>query len=283
MSRLLGMGACQLETDTGNVQKNMESLATQIRIMRAYSPWIKLVCAPELCLQGPYHMASSAETIPGPISGFCADLAREHEIYLIPGSLYEKAGNTVYNTSPVFTPQGKMVGRYRKMYPWRPYEKTASGSETVVFDVAGGGRVGVCICYDLWFPEVIRDLVFKGAEVIMVPTLTGTQDRHQEIILCRAAAIANQCFVVSVNGAGESAKGQSMIVDPEGNIVQKAGPFPENLMAMLDLGRVDQVRQYGTCGVSRPVASFLHESHQFPHQNAGNQSPLANRLRISKD
>jgi deaminated glutathione amidase len=278
MSRLLGMGVCQLETDPRNLEKNMQSLATQIKVMRAYNPWIKLVCAPELCLQGPYHMASSAETIPGPLSTFCADLARKHEIYLIPGSLYEKEGQAIYNTAPIFTPQGKIVARYRKMYPWRPHEKTSPGRETVVFDVAGAGRVGVCICYDLWFPEVIRDLVFKGAEVIMVPTLTGTQDRSQEIILCRAAAIANQCFVVSINGAGRLSKGQSMIVDPEGNIVQKAGPFPETLMAMLDLNQVDQVRQYGTCGVSRPVASFLHEAHSFPHQEPGSRTPLSDTI-----
>lgn len=278
MSRLLGMGVCQLETDTANTQKNMESLATQIKIMRAYSPWIKLVCAPELCLQGPYHMASSAETIPGSISEFCADLAQKNEIFLIPGSLYEKEGKAIYNTAPIFTPQGKMVGRYRKMYPWRPYEKTASGSETVVFEIAGVGRIGVCICYDLWFPEVIRDLVFKGAEVIMVPTLTGTQDRSQEIILCRAAAITNQCYVVSINGAGQISKGESLIVDPEGNIMQKAGQLPENLMAMLDLSRVDQVRHYGTCGVSRPVASFLHESHRFPHQAPRTKTPLSDTI-----
>ena len=278
MSRLLGMGVCQLETDTGDIQKNMASLATQIKIMRAYSPWIKLVCAPELCLQGPYHMASSAETIPGSISEFCADLARKHEIYLIPGSLYEKEGETIYNTAPIFNPQGNMIARYRKMYPWRPYEKTVSGSETVVFDVADVGRVGICICYDLWFPEVIRDLVLKGAEVIMVPTLTSTQDRSQEIILCRAAAIANQCYVISINASGKNSKGQSIIVDPEGNIMQKAGQLPENLMGMLDLSRVDQVRQYGTCGVSRPISSFLHESHRFPYQLAGSKTPLSDKF-----
>ena len=147
------------------------------------------------------------------------------------------------------------------------------------FEITDVGRVGVCICYDLWFPEVIRDLVFKGAEVIMVPTLTGTQDRWQEIILCRAAAITNQCYVISVNGAGQTSKGRSLIVDPEGNIMQKAGERPENLMAMLDLSRVDQVRQYGTCGVSRPVASFLHESHRFPHQGAGTKTPLSEKLK----
>jgi predicted amidohydrolase len=279
MNRLLGIGVCQLDIDTSNTLKNMEALATQIGIMRAYSPWINLVCAPELCLQGPYHMEASAEKIPGPISEFCAELARKHEIYLIPGSLYEKAGQAIYNTAPVFSPKGKLIVRYRKLYPWRPYEKTASGSETVVFDVPDVGRVGVCICYDLWFPEVVRDLVCKGAQVIMVPTYTGTQDRHQEIILCRAAAIYNQCYVVSINALGRGSKGMSLIVDPEGNVMQQAGQLPENLMAMLDLNRVDQVRQYGTCGVSRPLASYLHESHRFPHQRPGTRSPLSGQLK----
>jgi formamidase len=278
MNRLLGIGVCQLQSESGDTQKNMESLARQIEVMRNYSPWIKLVCAPELSLQGPYRMAASAQTIPGPITEFCSDLARKHGIYLIPGSLYEQAGELIYNTAPVFDPRGKMVARYRKMYPWRPYEKTASGSETVVFDITGSGRVGVCICYDLWFPEVIRDLVWKGAQVIVVPTFTGTQDRDQEIILCRAAAISNQCYVISINALGRGAKGQSLIVDPEGNVLQQAGQLPENLMAMLDLGQVDQIRKYGTCGVSRPVASFVHEAHRFPYQQAGARTPLVDTL-----
>jgi formamidase len=257
----------------------MDALENQISVMRAYSPWIKLVCAPELCLQGPYHMETTAEAIPGPISTYCAELAREHEIYLIPGSLYEKAGDAIFNTAPVFNPQGQLVTRYRKMYPWRPYERTSSGTESVVFDIPDAGRVGICICYDLWFPEVVRDLVCKGAEVIVVPTYTGTQDRRQEIILCRAAAIYNQCYLVNVNALGKDAKGQSLIVDPEGNIMQMAGQLAENLMAMLDLNRVDQVRQYGTCGVSRPLASFLYESHPFPHQVKGAKPSLKERLK----
>jgi len=278
MSRLLGIGVCQLDTDVTSIQQNMESLASQIGIMRAYSPWINLVCAPELCLQGPYHMEASAEKIPGLISEFCAELARKHEIFLIPGSLYEKEGQAIYNTAPVFNPQGKLIVRYRKMYPWRPFEKTTSGSETVVFDVPDVGRIGVCICYDLWFPEVIRDFTCKGAQVILVPTYTSTQDRSQEIILCRAAAICNQCYMVSVNALGRGSKGQSLIVDPEGNVMQLAGQQPENLMAMLDLRRVDQIRKYGTCGVSRALASYIHESHSFPHQRPDSKTSLSIQL-----
>lgn len=279
MSRLLGVGACQIEPKSGDIQQNLDALARQVDIMRSYSPWIKLICAPELSLQGPYRMETTAQPIPGPITQFCSDLARTHGIYLIPGSIYEQAGETIYNTAPVFDPQGNLVARYRKMYPWRPYEKTTSGCETVVFDIPGAGRVGVCICYDLWFPEVIRDLVWKGAEVIVIPTFTSTQDRSQEIILCRAAAITNQCYVISINALGRGSKGQSLIVDPEGNILQQAGQLPENLMAILDLEHVRQVREYGTCGVSRSVASFIHESHCFPYQKERAQTPLTTTLR----
>lgn len=279
MNRLLGIGLCQLDTDSAHTEKNMKSLGTQLGLMLRYSPWIQLVCAPELCLQGPFHMASAAEPIPGPISQFCADLARKYRVHLVPGSLYEKENDAIYNTAPVFDPQGQLIARYRKMYPWRPYEKTCSGNETVVFDVADVGRVGVCICYDLWFPEVSRDLVLKGAEIILVPTFTGTQDRRQEIILCRAAAISNQCYIASVNASGKGSKGQSLLVDPEGNVMQMAGRQPENLLAMLDLNRVDQVRRYGTCGVSRPITSFLHESHRFPHQSPGAKTPLSRKLK----
>ncbi len=143
--------------------------------------------------------------------------------------------------------------------------------------MADVGRVGVCICYDLWFPEVTRDLALKGAEIILVPTFTGTQDRRQEIILCRAAAISNQCYIASVNASGKGSKGQSLLVDPEGNVMQMAGRQPENLLAMLDLNRVDQVRRYGTCGVSRPITSFLHESHRFPHRSPETKTPLSRK------
>ncbi|MGC8490242.1 MAG: carbon-nitrogen hydrolase family protein [Syntrophobacteraceae bacterium] len=278
MNRTLGIGVCQMHTAFGQVRQNLEALAQNVARILSYSPWVKLICAHELCIQGPAAMEANAEPIPGSITEFCADLARKHQIYLVPGSLYEKVGDDYYNTAPVFSPTGEMLAQYRKMYPWRPYEKTLAGKETVVFEIPGFGVVGICICYDIWFPEVIRDLVCKGAELILAPTFTETQDRRQELILCQAAAIANQCFVVSINGLGKNAKGQSIIVDPEGNILQHAGQSPENLMAMLDLSRVDQVRTYGTCGISRPVACFLHESHRFSYQLPSEKESLPGRL-----
>ena len=77
------------------------------------------------------------------------------------------------------------------------------------------------ICYDLWFPEVARDLVDLGAEVLLVPTMTTTGDRSQEQIISQATAITQQAYVVSCNGVGFGGVGGSLIVDPDGNILQQ--------------------------------------------------------------
>lgn len=266
MNRLLGLGACQMKMNKGDVKANLETLSRQIENIKFYSPWVKLICAPELFIPGMSSMEQTAQAIPGDITAHCADLAKTHAVYLIPGSLYEKTEDGIYNTAPVFDPQGDLIALYRKMYPWRPHEKTVSGDHTVTFDIPGVGTMGLCICYDLWFPEVIRDLVWQGAEVVLIPTFTSTQDRRQELILCRAAAMMNQCYIVSVNGLNPGGVGQSVIVDPEGNMIQQANQLPENMIAMLNLDMVTQVRTYGTCGVSRALTSYFHEAHRFPYQ-----------------
>jgi len=275
MSGLLGLGACQMEVAPENIEKNLESMKKQIELIKFYSPWVKLVVTPELCFHSAAGFEKKAMAIPNRITDFCSAVAREQNIFLVPGSIYEKWEGHVYNASPVFDDKGNILSVYRKMYPWRPHEKTTSGKHTLTFDIPEIGRIGVCNCYDLWFPELIRDLVFKGARIILVPTSTGTADRSQEIILARAAAIQNQCFIVSVNAAGCSGNGESLIVDPDGNIVQKAGTKKENLIAMLDLSAVQRSRDYGVAGVTRPLASFFHEKHRFDYQTQSfEKSPI---------
>src|SRR3546814_17328061 len=104
------------------------------------------------------------------------DLARTHGLWLVPGSLYERREGAVYNTAPVIDPEGKVVARYRKLFPFAPYERDVEpGSAFVVFDVPGAGRFGVSICYDMWLPETQRSLVSLGEEVILHTTLTRSE------------------------------------------------------------------------------------------------------------
>lgn len=280
MNRLLGLAACQLAVVPGDIKTNLANMVRQIEVIKYYSPWVKLIVASELVLQGSPDYEKLAQPVPGPITDSCSRIARQYGIYFIPGSMYEKQGNRIYNSSPVFDDQGNIMAVYHKMYPWRPHEKTAAGTRTLVFDIPAVGKIGLANCYDLWFPELIRDMVVKGAEVILIPTAAGTQDRDQEIILARAAAIQNQCYVVSINGLGidgvsSGGKGNSLIVGPEGHIIQKTGQLQENMIAMLDLDAVQRSRDYGIAGVSRPLASFFHEKHRFDYQSrAYEESPV---------
>jgi formamidase len=184
-------------------------------------------------------------------------LARELGVWLVPGSFYERAENrAIYNTAIAVSPGGEIVARYRKCFPWRPYETTAAGTELVVFDVAEVGRVGLAICYDGNFPETFRQLAWLGAEVVLQPSLTPTRDRDLELVLARANAIVNQVFVVNVNAAGPQATGQSLVVDPEGLVRQQAGGGEEILVDVLDLDAVRRVREHGTLGLNRTWAQL---------------------------
>ena len=98
--------------------------------------------------------------------------------------------------------------RYRKVFPWMPYEGVDRGLKAPpVFEIPRVGKVGVLICYDGWFPEMARGLAFRGAEIILHPTLTTTADREQELVLARANAIVNQCYVVNVKPCRASVAG----------------------------------------------------------------------------
>jgi formamidase len=280
MERTLGIGTCQIDTVPGEFDRNIQALKNSIEAILFKKPWVRLVCAHELCIQGIPDMQAVAQEIPGEITRACAELAKKYGIYLIPGTLYEKRDGRIFNTAPVFDPKGDMITTYSKLYPWRPQETTSAGTDTVVFDIPGSCRVGLCICLDIWYPEVMRDLVWKGAEVIFIPTATGTPDRRLEIILAQASAITNQCYIVSVNGSGKWSNGQSLIVDPEGVILQQTGQLCENMTAMLDLARIDTVRNYGTYGVTHPLAGFFHEQHRFGYQQQDySDSPIFSSMK----
>ena len=177
--------------------KNIEQLKTHLNYLGKLLPQVKMVILPELSISD-IHLQphEQAHKIPGQLTSLFSSLAKKHGVWLIPGSVYEKAGKNIYNTALVFSPKGELVGKYRKRYPWCPYEKTTPGKDPFVFSIEGFGTICLMICYDLWFPEVARDLVNLGAEVILVPTMTTTGDRKQEQIISQATAITQQCYRV---------------------------------------------------------------------------------------
>ncbi|MFB6851643.1 carbon-nitrogen hydrolase family protein [Streptomyces sp. NPDC056341] len=199
-----------------------------------------------------------AEPLDGPRGKALGALARELGIWLVPGTVLERAADgSVYNTAVVYDPAGELVASYRKIFTWRPYEPVCVGRDFVVFDIPGHGRVGLSICYDSWYPELTRHLAWMGAELVINVVQTPTAGRAQEIPINQANAIVNQVWVASVNGAGPTAHGRSLLVDPEGHVqVAAAGMEDVTLTSVVDFDRVAAARKYGTCGDSWPWDHF---------------------------
>jgi len=259
-------------------EDNRDRLEKETARVLARFPWVRMVVFPELCSFG--SDVGLAEAMPGPTEDRYRALAMKHRIWLVPGSIYERAGEDVFNTAPVINPDGEVVGRYRKMYPFLPYEKgVKSGTEFVTFDVPEVGRFGVSICYDGWVPETTRALVWKGAEVILHPTMTGTIDRKQELILAQASAIANQCYFVDVNATGQLGNGRTIIVGPEGEIVHQSGEVGEQIPFTIDLDRVREVRRNGTLKLGQVLKSFRDTPIEFPcYRGERQESPSMSAL-----
>lgn len=243
--------------------RDLAAYAADVSALVAARPGVRLVVHPELHLEStdastPPDPRDLAEPLGGARDTTLAQLAGDLGIWLMPGSVYELAADgRVHNTAPVYDPSGTRVAAYRKIAPWRPYETTTPGGDFVVFDMGQHGRVGISICYDAWFPEIARHLAWLGADLIVNLVQTPTSDREQEVVLARANAIVNQVFVASVNGAGPTAVGRSLLVDPEGRVRSSAvGAESVVLTDVIDLGEAARVREHGTAGLNRVWEQF---------------------------
>ncbi|MEY9775555.1 carbon-nitrogen hydrolase family protein [Arthrobacter sp. MW3 TE3886] len=264
MERILPLIAAQARPR--RIGEPVTAFADEVTTALAAQPHSKLVVFPELHLFGDSEpdqqrtevLQDSAEPLDGPRVNELRQLAADLGIWLVPGSVCERGPEgQLFNTQLVLSPDGELAGYYRKVFPWRPFEPYDPGDRFTTVDFSGIGRVGLNICYDAWFPEVSRQLAWMGAEVILNVVKTTTPDRRQELVLAKANAIVNQVFVVSVNCAGPTGKGQSIIVDPEGNTLAEADDdAPVLLTAELDLAAVEQVRTRGTENLNRPWSQF---------------------------
>ena len=224
---------------------------------------IQMVVHPELHLFGsdmtPSALQEIARSLDSKFVGELGAIAKRFGIWLVPGSIVEPApNNNVYNTALVFNPAGELVSFYRKIFPWRPSEPFTMGNEFSIFEIPGLGCVGLNICYDIWFPEVTRQLTWMGAELIVNLVRTTTPDRKQELVLVQASSIVNQVYILSVNAAAPKAMGRSLVVDPDGDVVDQILDDSNTVIqSIIDFDRVAQIRQNGTAGVNRMWDQFL--------------------------
>jgi formamidase len=266
--RPLSIAALQTAPVSRDPDATLALLAERLGALRAAVPHVQLVLLPELHLSAPPpileehsgYAADVAVEIPGSLTEALGGIATASELWLVPGSVYERGDDgRIHNTAVVLAPDGELVARYRKVFPWQPHESCAPGDEFVTFEIPNVGRIGLAICYDGSFPETFRQLAWMGAEVVLQANLTTTSDREQELVMARANAIFNQLYVVSLNASAPAGVGRSVIVDPEGLVRVTGGGGEELLTDVLDLEAVERVRRFGTAGVSRMWEQMLRE------------------------
>jgi predicted amidohydrolase len=236
-----------------------ENIATARRLIgEAVDAGARLVLLPEYwAIMGMNDSDKVAKAEPlgaGPIQAFMSEMAREHGIWLLGGTLPLASDDPqrVINTTLVYDPKGEHVGRYDKIHLFGFTKGTESYDEarTIVPGKSVGtidtplGKVGMSVCYDLRFPELYRAM--GPVSLIVVPAaFTYTTGRAHWEILLRARAIENQCYVLAAAQGGTHVNGRrtwghSMLVDPWGEVkaVKAEG---EGIVA----GEVDEIFIHG--------------------------------------
>jgi deaminated glutathione amidase len=270
----LRAAAVQLQS-TNDRDRN---LAAADRLTRAAAAdGAELVVLPErLDLRGSAQdYAAGAETLEaGRPLEWATQLARELGIDLVAGSIAERrqGHDRVANTSIHVGPDGELKAVYRKIHmfdvevggvEYRESEHSEPAEEIVLSGTSHGTKLGLTICYDLRFPELYRILTLKGARIVTVPAnfTRVTGQAHWEVLL-RARAIENQVFVIAPGqgrgpGPEGDSYGNSMIVDPWGEILARAGGEGETFVAAdLDLARQDEVREKLPSLANRVAAAY---------------------------
>lgn len=257
------IGLIQLQA-TENKHANIEKAVCMIK--QAIQAKAKLIILPEIFMfrgqiQSIQDLQNISENIEGKAIQSLVILARQYQVNILAGSIYEKAKahKKTYNTSIFIDSCGKIIGKYRKKHLFQAQLKThkiqeanlfLAGQKLVCVDV-GFWKFGLSICYDLRFPEQFRKYTQKGVNVLTVPSaFTYETGKDHWKVLLRARAIESLSYVIAPNQVGTDARGircygHSMVVDPWGEVIAEASDDKEEIIyATLDQKFLKKKRQF---------------------------------------
>lgn len=308
--------ACQVDLPNPKNRDEMHSnTAAMAQMMehavQGYSPFfdVRLVVFPEFAHAAPvyFEVDELLEKLAIPAENEHVDVlaakARELGCYVQTGSFLEvdaRWPDRVFNTSLLLSPDGEVLSRYRKANPWIPWEVHSSPHDIPdypddIFPVVETeiGRLGVATCYDWLFPEVLREMTLKGAEVLIrisayMDPWGATSPMDWWTIINRARAIENVALVVAANQGASHSKyppfswpGGSMIVDGDGRILAEAPPGPGEriVVAPIDVGNLRRERDRR---VGHMMPAHLRSS-MYPLQREDTLRPVHNAAALNAD
>lgn len=260
MKQKFNLGVIQMkvsESKADSVNKAIENIAYMA------DKGANVVVLPEMfnCPYETHRFPAYAEIEGGDTYQRLAAIAKEKKIYLIAGSIpeLEKASeeDRIYNTTYIFGPNGNKIGKHRKMHLFeidiingqyfREAETLTAGESVTVVDTEFG-KIGVAICFDIRFPELARLMAQQGAELLIYPAAFNmtTGPAHWELLF-RSRAVDQQVFTVGCAPARDYESnyisyGNSIIVNPWGEVVGRLNDEEGYLFGEIDLGEVSQIR-----------------------------------------
>lgn len=258
MKRKITIAGIQIGSVIGDVENNVKKAINKID--EAAASGAQIICLPELFNTGYFchnnHQDKSYFKLAEPLTGYTIQSmsakAQEHGAIIV-APIFEKSKPGVYyNSAVLINENGSVNGVFRKVHiPWSYYgwEKYyfRAGYHYPVFNTSLG-KIGIMICYDRFFPEVARSLAIGGAELIIVPAGApkGLNDMWEYIL--RARAHENQVFLMAVDSIGKvdsehyEMNGESLVVDPKGDIVTKIDREERVMVETIDLNTIDEAR-----------------------------------------
>ncbi|MEM4368361.1 MAG: nitrilase-related carbon-nitrogen hydrolase, partial [Candidatus Anstonellales archaeon] len=260
----LVIGLAQMEVSK-DINKNYEQAERMAK--KAFEKKVDILCFPELFTteyfpQFEKQEIDFSEKIPGKTYEFLSKLAKENNLTIIGGSIYENVDDkNKYNTSLVFGPDGNLLGKYRKMHiPFDVcfYERNYFKEGDLGYQVfkTPKAKIGVLICFDQWYPEPARILALKGVDIIFYPSAIGYIDGIEQkegdwhdawMNVMRGHAISNSIPIAAVNRVGREHSmdfwGSSFVCDQFGKIIAKAEKREMLLTCEIDLSMTDFIRE----------------------------------------
>ncbi|AKL94407.1 amidohydrolase [Clostridium aceticum] len=255
--RKFKMAVCQMLV-TEDKEENLAKAEKMIR--EAKSQGAHIAVLPEIfnCPYSRKAMVQAAETYPGETTNRLSSLAKELSMYIVGGSIAEKSHDKIYNTSFIFGPLGELLGSHRKMHlfdidikgkiTFKESDVFEAGEKVTVVDTEFC-KIGVAICFDVRFPELMRIMALKGAEVIIIPaafnTTTGPAHWHDTI---KIRAVDNQVYCIGASPARNlqsnyHAYGFSTIIDPFGKVIAATKEEETIIYGEIDLDYLEKVRE----------------------------------------
>lgn len=241
------IGCIQMNMRFGKVEENFERAEALIR--EAAQGGAEIIVLPEMWNSG-YALEKLdvlADEHGERTQAFLAKLSHELGVHIVGGSVSTKEQDGFYNTMYTYNKDGEKVGEYNKVHLFRLMDEhlhLQAGSDMNRFQLGELEAAGV-ICYDIRFPEWLRAHALAGAKVIFVSAQWPTPRVDHWKTLLQARAIENQCFIIAVNRIAnkkENFNGQSMIIEPWGDVLWVGGDEEELAIVDVDFSVVDEIR-----------------------------------------